>query len=205
MDSRISTRARAGVAALASLMLAGCFLAENDETDPIISADALAYPLELGKGQECELDETEGEKCAPARFEKLEGGGYSVVVWSENEEGEVVQTPPGQFRLRALVGASVPKGVYLAQSVDDNVEQRFLGLLVKRPEGGWSKIEPQCENLSAEAFVRFMTNGWLRTREGTTLKNATCYIQRDGLDDARLYAILSATRSNGGTIYYAAD
>lgn len=205
MGSQVSFWARTGVATLASLMLAGCFLAENDEADPIISSDVLAYPLALGEGQQCEMDETEGEKCAPARFEQLDGGGYSISVWSEGENGEGSFAPSGQFKLRKLNGVGVPGDSYLAQSIDDSVEQRFLGLLVKRPEGGWSKIEPNCENLSTEAFVRFVNSGWLKTPEGTTLKNATCYIQRDGLDDARLYAILSATRSSGGTIYYAAD
>lgn len=187
---------------LASTLLGGCFLAENDATDPIIPDSELAYPIAMGEGRQCEVGSEEDMECARARFEQLDGGGYSITVWNENDEGEVVPTPSGEFRLRALSGTGVPHGTYLAQRGDTSVDQRYLGLLTLRQDGGWNKVEPQCEQLTAEAFVPFVNHRWLATEEGTTLENATCIIRREGLTDERLYSILSASRSGVSTVLY---
>lgn len=193
----------AGGLMAAIALLGGCFLAEDDDANPIIPDNALAYPLKFGDGRECEEQEDGELSCQRASFERLAGGGYSITVYQEvttDEDGEQSGesgTTSSEYKLRALRGSGVPADTYLVQTVSASERERFLGLLKRSSRGGWLKISPNCDKLSPEAFVRFMNQGWLHTDEGATLDSLTCHIVRDGLDDARLYNILSSTKSSG--------
>jgi hypothetical protein len=191
-----------GVAAMPA-MLSACFLAENDEQDPIIPDSELAYPIAMGNGRECQLNEEGEEECAPARFEKAGSGAYQLTVFTEGENGNPVPTDSGEFKLRRLQGEGIPEQTFLAQQVSRETDQRFLGLLVKRGEGGWLKIDPQCENLPVQAFVRFINDRWLQTREGEDLSDLVCFFRRDGLTDERIYTVLHAASGVSNTVYYA--
>ncbi len=184
-------------------LLGGCFLAEDDASNPIIPDASLAYPLKIGEGRECEEQEDGALSCERASFERLPEGGYRITIYQEvttsedgQESGESGSTT-SQYRLRALQGEGVPADTYLVQAIAASDGERYLGLLKRSSRGGWAKISPNCDKLSPQTFVSFMNQGWLHTQEGATLDGLTCYIVRDGLDDARLYEILSATQSSG--------
>lgn len=190
---RSARRISAFVVLASSSLLAGCFLAEDDEADPIIPAERLAYPLKMGGGQQCTY-EGEDEKCERARFEKLPAGGYRITTWSVDDDGKEGDGSPNDYKLRLLTGPRVPQATFLVQQVNDSESQRFLGLLKRRALGGWTKISPNCDRLRAGNFVEFMNNNWLRVGEDSTLNGMTCHIRRAGLDDARLYRILDAAK-----------
>lgn len=181
----------------ASSLLGGCFLAENDEADPLVPQASLAYPMAMGPGRECTLNDEGKPDCKRAEFARRAGGGYAITVWSEAGEGEEEGgSSTDEYRLRALSGPGVPAGTFLVQSASDSEDQRFLGLLKARDRGGWFKISPNCDKLPAPAFVRFMNMDWLRTDDDATLNGLTCHIRREGLDDARLYTILNAPKGD---------
>lgn len=194
----------AAILLLSTAMLGGCFLAEDDDANPIIPTERLAYPLKMGGGKQCTYDSDE-ETCARARFEKLPEGGYRITTWSLDDDGNEEGDGSAQdYKLRLLTGPGVPAATFLVvQSVDASESQRFLGLLKRRRLGGWTKISPNCDKLSPASFVEFMNNGWLRTAEDATLNGVTCHIRRNGLDDARLYTILDAARPDDNpTVLY---
>ena len=187
-------RTGAVILLLSTSLLGGCFIAEGDEADPIIPDATLAYPMKMGAGKECTETTDQDPTCNRALFEKLPDGGYSITIWTVDDDGSESEGEPSQYRLRLLKGAGVPAATFLVQEVSYEEAQRYLGLLRKRPEGGWLRISPNCDKLTPDAFVEFMTAGWLSTEEGTTLNGMTCAIVRSGLDDARLYQILSAAK-----------
>jgi hypothetical protein len=193
----------AAILLVSSAMLGGCFLAEGDDADPIIPTDRLAYPLKMGGGQQCSYDSGE-ETCERAQFEKLPEGGYRITTWSVDDDGEEAGDGSSQeYKLRLLKGAGVPAATFLVQSVDASESQRFLGLLKRRLQGGWTKISPSCDKLNPAVFVEFMNSGWLRTGEDATLNGVICHIRRGGLDDARLYRILDAAKPDDNpTVLY---
>lgn len=195
--SSLSTFQLACMAAT-SLLVSGCFLAENDLEDPIIPDESLAYPIAFGAGQECSGVAGGEQTCQEVKFEQAEEGGYLVTEWAvgENPGDELVPTT-SKYRLRLLTGGNIPPGTYLAQSGDAGIAERYLGLLMSDPEGGWVKVSPQCDHMGSRSFVRFITQGWITTDEGAALANMTCVITRAGLDDARLFAILDSARESG--------
>jgi hypothetical protein len=199
---KIGLVARVAVATTLPIMLSACFLAEGDEEDPIINDEQLAYPVEFGDGRECDVDEHGDEECKPARFKKLASGGYSVSLVRRTPAGEEYEASVDAFKFRKLVDASIPDEVYLAQKIEKNVQARFLGLLVQRNDGAWLKIEPQCEDLTVNAFVGMINHHWLQTAEDATLNELVCYIRREGLDDKRLYEILNISGATSKTVYF---
>ena len=173
-------------------LLGGCFLAEDDDTNPIITNAQLAYPIKMGPGRQC-IPDSEKEACERTLSEKLPGGGYRLSVWSFDEDGKENDEPGvNEYKLRLLKGPGIPAATFLVQSVHDNAEQRYLGLLRRRPEGGWVKVSPHCDKLSPTMFVDFMNNRWFHTGDHGQLSDVKCYIRRQGLDDLRLYTILNA-------------
>ena len=192
----------AAILLVSTTMLGGCFLAENDDADPIIPTERLAYPLKMGGGKQCTYVSGE-ETCERAQFAKLPDGGYRITTWSVDDGEEEGDGSDQDYKLRLLKGAGVPAATFLVQSVDASESQRFLGLLKRRQQGGWAKISPNCDRLSPASFVEFMNNGWLRTEEDATLNGLICHIRRDGLDDARLYRILDAAKPDDNpTVLY---
>ena len=124
--SKRTRRARfIGVAALPA-MLSACFLAEDDDQNPIIADSELAYPIALGDGRECKLTEEGEEECEPARFEKADSGAYHLMVMTEGESGRTVPVDSGEFRLRQLQGTDIPDHSFLVQQVNSDADQRFL-------------------------------------------------------------------------------
>ena len=177
-----------------ALMLSGCFVAENDDADPIIPAASLAYPLKTGAAEECE----EGGECKRAEIARLPAGGYELRTWDGDGSSPTTQA----YRLRALKGPGIPANTFLAQSIKDNAEERTLGMMSRRSDGGWEQLSPQCENLRPDAFVDFMNDGWIATKSDA-LDSMRCEIRRAGLTDARIYAIFSAVRKSGSpTVIY---
>lgn len=193
---------RLALAAFASLLLGGCFLAENDESDPIIPDAALAYPMKVGPAKQC-TESSDGEPaCSRALLEKRLGGGYSLTVWEKDSEGKEEKGSPKLYRLRKLEGPGVPNSTFLVQMVDDSPDNRYLGLLKRRDDGGWEQLEPQCKQLFATRFAEFITNHWIFTSPEATLDDVTCTIARDGLTDGRLYAILDAPKKTSTTVLF---
>jgi hypothetical protein len=195
-------RVRIALAACGTLLLGGCFLAENDESDPIIPDAALVYPMKVGPARQC-TESSDGEPvCSRALLEKRLGGGYSVTVWEKNSEGKEEKGSPKEYRLRRLEGQGVPNATFLVQLIADDVDSRFLGLLKRRADGGWEQLEPQCEQLVSTRFAEFITNRWIITKPDATLDDVTCTIVRDGLTDGRFYAILDAPKKTSTTVLY---
>ena len=193
----VSKLALAGIA----LTLGGCFTAENDEGNPIIPDAQLAYPLKPGDGREC-AERSDGQDCSRATIARLPSGGYQFSTYSVDEDGKESGPSTEKFRLRPLRGGNIPANTYLAQSIDNDPDQRFLGLLARRADGGWVKISPKCENLSPTGFVNFMTSGWITT-DSRKVSGMRCQVRRNGLDDARLYAILDeGEKDSSPTVIY---
>jgi hypothetical protein len=186
---------RAGLVACA-LLLQGCFVAENDDADPIIPADSIAYPLKTGPARECQ----DGGECKRAEIVRL-AGGYELRTWNAGD-GADAEPSVQSYRLRAMKGGGIPANTYLAQSIRDNAEERTLGLMARRSDGGWEQLSPQCESLRPDAFVAFINDGWLRT-DDEQLDSMRCEIRRDGLTDDRLYTIFEAVKkSSSPTVIY---
>ena len=193
---------RYGMVLLCASLLGGCFLADQDDSDPIIPEAALAYPMKTGPARQC-TESSDGEQtCSRALLEKRLSGGYSLTVWSKSEDGTEEESSPKQYRVRKLAGAGVPDGAYLVQAIDDSADSRFLGLLKLRADRGWEQLEPQCDQLLATRFAEFVTQGWIFTKPDATLKDPTCYVSRDGLDDARLFTILDSPAKSSTTVLY---
>lgn len=190
------------LAALASAMLGGCFLADNDEADPIVPDAVLAYPLKEGRAQQCKIEDGKEPKCEKALIERREGGGYDLLTWSSGGEKEEPSSSTKGYRLRELSGAGVPGDAYLVQTIASDVGSRYLGLLRRADGGGWEQLEPQCDTMTAQRFASFMHDGWIFTKPDAKLSDVTCYISRDGLTDARLYAILDAAEPTSTTIIH---
>ena len=198
------------IAATLSLLglLSGCFLADDDAANPIIPDGSLTYPIKFGDGRECEQKDDGDLSCERANFARLPDGGYSITVYKEpdasEEGGEEGEPTPSEseYKLRALSGPGVPEKTYLVQTISTDEGNRYLGLLKPSPRGGWLKISPNCDKLPVDAFVNFMNQGWLRTKDGATLENLTCTIVREGLDDARLYSILNSSKQGDNKILF---
>lgn len=186
----VSYVSRAVLAACA-LSLSGCFVAENDDIDPIIPDATLAYPLKAGAAKECEEREDD-TVCKRVEISRLSGGGYELRTWDP-------QANPGDeptresYRLRALKGKGIPANAYLVQSVQSLSDDHVLGLMIRRPDGGWVKVSPQCDNLRPAAFVAFINDGWILT-DNDQLSSMKCAIRREGLTDERIYQILDAVK-----------
>lgn len=183
-------------------LLGGCFLADKDQEDPIVPAATLAYPMKFGDARQCENSSSDEPDCKPARIERRQDGGYVLTVWSVNDDGSKGDPSSEGYKLRELKGAGVPQGTYLAQTADDDPDKRYLGLLKRREEGGWLRVQPQCDGLPAARFVAFMTSGWIFTDPDAKLDDVTCYVSRDGLSDARLYEILDAAGGDSGNVIF---
>ncbi|MCB2051849.1 MAG: hypothetical protein KDE63_10510 [Novosphingobium sp.] len=187
---------------LATVALGGCFLADNDEADPIVPDTALAYPLKEGRAQQCKVEDDGQSKCEKAQIDRREDGGHDLFTWSSGGDGEQSTSSAKGYRLRKLSGEGVPADTYLAQAIAGDAGSRYLGLLRRVEKGGWEQLEPQCDTLPAQRFVEFMQQGWIFTTPDAKLSDVTCYISRDGLTDARLYAILSAPKGTSSTIIH---
>lgn len=179
------------MAAGGAVLLSGCFVAENDEADPVIPEASIAYPLKTGPAKECEA----GGKCKRAEIVRRPRGGYELRTWNPDDGADAAPATQA-YRLRALKGDGIPAGTYLAQSIKDNPDERTLGMMVRRSDGGWEQLSPQCEKLRPETFVAFFNDGWITT-DSEALDSMRCVIRRDGLTDARLYRILGAVKSSG--------
>lgn len=182
--------------ALCAMLLSGCFVAENDDADPIIPAASLAYPLKTGPARECQ----EGGECKRAEIVRL-AGGYELRTWNPGD-GADAEPAVQSYRMRTLKGSGIPSGVYLVQSIKDSAEERTLGLMIRRADGGWEQVSPQCESLRPDAFVAFINDGWLRT-DDDQLDSMRCEIRRNGLTDDRLYTIFEAVKKpSSPTVIY---
>ena len=190
------------LAVIASTLLGGCFLADNDEADPIVPDAALAYPLKEGRAQQCKVEDGKEPKCEKALIERREGGGYDLLTWSSGGEKEEPSSSTKGYRLRMLSGSGVPVDAYLVQTIASDVSSRYLGLLRRAEGGGWEQLEPQCDTMTAQRFATFMHDGWIFTKPDAKLSDVTCYISRDGLTDARLYEILDSAKPTSTTIIH---
>lgn len=178
-------------AAACALLLSGCFVAEDDDANPIIPDASTAYPLKVGAAQECE-ERGEESDCKRAEIVRLGRGGYELRTW-DADAGPDADPSKQSYRMRALKGKGIPADTYLVQSIKANADERTLGMMIRRPDGGWIQVSPQCEDLRPASFVAFMTDGWIQT-ESPQLSSMRCEIRRAGLTDERLYAILDATK-----------
>lgn len=202
LQSLCHGRWRAGASLMAVMLLSGCFLAENDDADPIIPDAALTYPMPTGPARQCSEESSGKQSCVRALLEKRTGGGYSLAVWSKGKDDAEKPSSTKHYKLRSLKGTDVPQGSYLVQTIDNDANSRSLGLIIKRTDGGWEQIEPQCDQLQATRFVEFMTKGWITTGPEAKLKGVVCNIARKGLTDSRLHSILSSAQESSATILY---
>lgn len=183
-------------------MLSGCFLADDDSANPIIPDGSLVQPLASGDAKLCDNGTEPGEDCDRARIDVLDNGLSRIVTWANDGDDGSVQESSEDYRLRLLKGPGVPADTYLAQKEHSDDRQRFLGLLMRRDGGGWLRESPQCDDLVTDSFIKFVTEGWIRTRDDDSLEGITCFIRRDGLTDTRIYEILSTASSDTGKVLF---
>lgn len=178
--------------AACALLLSGCFVAEDDDANPIIPVASEAYPLKVGAAKECEERGEDEESCKRAEIVRLGRGGYELQTWDADAAADA-EPSRQSYRMRALKGKGIPADTYLVQSIKSNANERTLGMMIRRPDGAWIQVSPQCEDLRPASFVAFMTDGWIQT-ESPQLSSMRCEILRAGLTDERLYAILDSTK-----------
>ena len=176
-----------------ALLLSGCFVAENDAANPIIPDASLAYPLKVGAAKECS-ESADGQQCKRAQITRLPAGGYEFRTW-DADAGPDDEPTTDTIRMRGLQGKGIPNDTYLVQQIQSLSDDGVLGLLVRRPDGAWVKVSPQCENLRPANFVAFMNDHWIQTGS-EQLSSMKCEIRRDGLTDERLYQILDAPKKS---------
>lgn len=181
----MSPRLAGAACALLALLLSGCFIAENDDRNPIIPAASMAFPLPTGMINECSTSGIACNKIAITR----QSWGYQARVVERNADVIGGLEEATDFKLRALQGAGIPPRTYLIQRVDADPRRRQLALLVGKDKGAWEILRPSCNvSISADDLI-------------VDLGEGACMIARDGLTDARLFAILNAAIATATAAY----
>lgn len=170
-----------GMVVTANLLLAGCFMADNDDANPIIPAASLAYPLKTGAASEC--GRVDGE-CNRIEFVRRAEGGYILRRFETNLLGQpVVKEVP--FKLRRLQGTGIPADTYLVQLVAAAPGSRNLAVLQREPNGRWLQLAPSCSTALSAGKMGGLVDVWEDDEGGSH-----CVVGRNGLTDQRLFAIL---------------
>lgn len=171
----------AGMVVTANLLLAGCFMANNDDANPIIPAASIAYPLKTGAASEC--NRVSGE-CNRVEFVRRAEGGYILRRFETNLLGlPVVKEVP--FKLRRLQGAGIPTDTFLVQVVDSSPRHRNLAVLQRESNGRWLQLAPSCSTALNAGKRGGLVNVWVDDDGGSH-----CVVGRDGLTDQRLFTML---------------
>lgn len=174
--------------ATASLLLAGCFSADDDDANPIIPAASIAYPLKTGMARECNR---QSGNCNRVELVRRPEGGYILRRFETNLLGlAVVKEVP--FKLRRLQGTGIPAETFLVQLVDAYPEGRTITLLLREADGRWLQLAPTCDTAIAkdrldEVNIIFEDNDGVQQ----------CVLDREGLTDQRLFAALRAADDPG--------
>lgn len=158
--------------AMFALLLTGCYVADDDDRNPIIPAASMAYPLQTGIMYEC------GElaiKCNKVDITR-QTWGYQVRVL---ERGESVNGLEGvtNFKMRALQFEGGPPNIFLVQLVAADPAERKLALVGGKGDGDWVIFRPRCGSVSNHPFLKDLGRG-------------NCAIRRAGLTDQRLFVLL---------------
>ena len=171
----------AGMIVTASLLLAGCFMADDDNANPIIPAASIAYPLKTGSATECgRIDNA----CNRVEFVRRAEGGYILRRFETNLlDIPVVKEVP--FKLRRLQGAGIPADTYLVQLIDQNPDSRDLAILQREANGRWLQLAPSCSTAILKGKMEAVVEVW-ENDDGWT----HCVIGRNGLTDQRLFETL---------------